>query len=90
MVFLAAYYCYHPPCVLSCPFLDTNGVHGWLYRALGLADCRLPVCAGDQHTGYHGQLANLLASRGVLVKGAGAYLDVLALPGYLRLTKPEH
>jgi Cd2+/Zn2+-exporting ATPase len=66
-----------PPLIFHAPFLDTNGVHGWLYRALALLIVACP-CALVISTPVT-MISSLtsLARRGVLVKGA-AFLDVLA------------
>ncbi len=66
-----------PPLLFNAPFLDANGVHGWLYRALALLIVACPCALVISTPVTMVSSLTVLASRGVLVKG-GAYLDVLA------------
>lgn len=77
VVFLAAFLAIIPPLFFHAPFLDTNGVHGWLYRALALLIIACPCALVISTPVTLVSSLTSLASRGVLVKG-GAFLDVLA------------
>ncbi len=77
VVFLAAFIAIVPPVFFHAPFLDTNSVHGWLYRALALLIVACPCALVISTPVTMVSSLTSLASRGVLVKG-GAYLDVLA------------
>jgi Zn2+/Cd2+-exporting ATPase len=77
VVLLAACVAIIPPLVFHAPFLDGNGVHGWLYRALALLIIACPCALVISTPVTVVSSLTSLAGRGVLVKG-GAYLDVLA------------
>ncbi len=77
VVFLAGLVAIIPPLLFHAPFLDTNGVHGWLYRALALLIVACPCALVISTPVTMVSSLTSLAGRGVLVKG-GAYLDVLA------------
>jgi Cd2+/Zn2+-exporting ATPase len=77
VVLLAAFLAIIPPLFFHAPFLDTNGVHGWLYRALALLIVACPCALVISTPVTMVSSLTSLASRGVLVKG-GAFLDVLA------------
>jgi Cd2+/Zn2+-exporting ATPase len=77
VVLLAACVAIIPPLVFHAPFLDANGVHGWLYRALALLIIACPCALVISTPVTMVSSLTSLAGRGVLVKG-GAYLDVLA------------
>ena len=77
VVFLAAFVAIIPPLFFHAPFLDTNGIHGWLYRALALLIVACPCALVISTPVTMVSSLTALASRGVLVKG-GAFLDVLA------------
>jgi Cd2+/Zn2+-exporting ATPase len=77
VVLLAACVAIIPPLVFQAPFLDGNGVHGWLYRALALLIIACPCALVISTPVTVVSSLTSLAGRGVLVKG-GAYLDVLA------------
>jgi Cd2+/Zn2+-exporting ATPase len=77
VVFLAAFVAIIPPLFFHAPFLDSNGVHGWLYRALALLIIACPCALVISTPVTMVSSLTSLASRGILVKG-GAFLDVLA------------
>jgi Cd2+/Zn2+-exporting ATPase len=77
VVLLAAFVAIIPPLFFHAPFLDTNGMHGWLYRALALLIIACPCALVISTPVTLVSSLTSLASRGVLVKG-GAFLDVLA------------
>ncbi|MFZ2097669.1 MAG: cation-translocating P-type ATPase [Anaerolineales bacterium] len=77
VVMLAACIAIIPPLVFHAPFLDANGVHGWLYRSLALLIIACPCALVISTPVTMVSSLTSLAGRGVLVKG-GAYLDVLA------------
>jgi Cd2+/Zn2+-exporting ATPase len=77
VVLMAVFVALIPPLLFHGPFLDTNGVHGWLYRALALLIVACPCALVISTPVTMVSSLTALASRGVLVKG-GAYLDVLA------------
>ena len=77
VVVLAVLVAIIPPLVFQAPFLDTNGVHGWLYRALALLIVACPCALVISTPVTLVSSLTSLASRGVLVKG-GVFLDVLA------------
>ncbi len=77
VVILAAIVATIPPLFFHAPFLDSNGVHGWLYRALALLIVACPCALVISTPVTMVSSLTSLASRGVLVKG-GAFLDVLA------------
>jgi Cd2+/Zn2+-exporting ATPase len=77
VVVLAVLVAIIPPLVFHAPFLDANGVHGWLYRALALLIVACPCALVISTPVTLVSSLTSLASRGVLVKG-GAFLDVLA------------
>jgi Cd2+/Zn2+-exporting ATPase len=77
VVFLAAFVAIIPPVFFHAPFLDSNGVHGWLYRALALLIIACPCALVISTPVTMVSSLTALARRGILVKG-GAYLDVLA------------
>ena len=77
IVLLAACVAIIPPLVFHAPFLDANGVHGWLYRALALLIIACPCALVISTPVTMVSSLTSLAGRGVLVKG-GAFLDVLA------------
>lgn len=77
IVLLAAFLAVIPPLFFHAPFLDTNGVHGWLYRALALLIVACPCALVISTPVTMVSSLTSLASRGILVKG-GAFLDVLA------------
>jgi Cd2+/Zn2+-exporting ATPase len=77
VVLLAAFVAIVPPLVFHAPFLDANGVHGWLYRALALLIIACPCALVISTPVTMVSSLTSLAGRGVLVKG-GAFLDVLA------------
>ena len=77
VVLLAAFLAIIPPLFFHAPFLDTNGIHGWLYRALALLIVACPCALVISTPVTMVSSLTSLASRGVLVKG-GAFLDVLA------------
>ncbi len=77
VVFLAGCIAIIPPLVFHAPFLDTNGVHGWLYRSLALLIVACPCALVISTPVTMVSSLTSLASRGVLVKG-GAFIDILA------------
>jgi Cd2+/Zn2+-exporting ATPase len=77
VVILAAFIAIIPPLLFNAPFLDTNGTHGSLYRALTLLIIACPCALVISTPVTMVSTLTSLASRGVLVKG-GAFLDVLA------------
>ena len=77
VVILAAIVAIIPPLFFHAPFLDSNGVHGWLYRALALLIVACPCALVISTPVTMVSSLTSLASRGILVKG-GAFLDVLA------------
>jgi Zn2+/Cd2+-exporting ATPase len=77
VVVLAACVAIIPPLLFGAPFLDSNGVHGWLYRALALLIVACPCALVISTPVTMVSSLTSLASRGVLVKG-GAFIDVLA------------
>jgi Cd2+/Zn2+-exporting ATPase len=77
VVFLAAMVAILPPLLFGAPFLDTNGTHGWLYRALALLIVACPCALVISTPVTLVSALTSLAQRGILVKG-GAFLDVLA------------
>ena len=77
VVILAAFIAIIPPLLFNAPFLDTNGTHGSLYRALTLLIIACPCALVISTPVTMVSALTSLASRGVLVKG-GAFLDVLA------------
>jgi Cd2+/Zn2+-exporting ATPase len=77
VVLLAVLLAIIPPLVFHAPFLDTTGVHGWLYRALALLIVACPCALVISTPVTMVSSLTSLARRGVLVKGA-AFLDVLA------------
>ena len=77
VVILAAIVATIPPLFFHAPFLDSNGVHGWLYRALALLIVACPCALVISTPVTMVSSLTSLASRGILVKG-GAFLDVLA------------
>jgi Cd2+/Zn2+-exporting ATPase len=77
VVLLAAFVAVIPPLFFHAPFLDSNGVHGWLYRALALLIIACPCALVISTPVTLVSSLTSLASSGVLVKG-GAFLDVLA------------
>ncbi len=77
VVFLALIIAIVPPVFFHAPFLDTNGVHGWLYRALALLIVACPCALVISTPVTMVSSLTSLASRGVLVKG-GVFLDGLA------------
>jgi Cd2+/Zn2+-exporting ATPase len=77
VVILAALVAILPPLLFNAPFLDTNGTHGWLYRALALLIVACPCALVISTPVTLVSALTSLAQRGILVKG-GAFLDVLA------------
>jgi Cd2+/Zn2+-exporting ATPase len=77
VVFMALIIAIIPPLFFHAPFLDANGIHGWLYRALALLIVACPCALVISTPVTMVSSLTSLASRGVLVKG-GAFLDVLA------------
>jgi Cd2+/Zn2+-exporting ATPase len=77
VVVLAVLVAIIPPLAFHAPFLDANGVHGWLYRALALLIVACPCALVISTPVTMVSSLTSLASRGVLVKG-GAFLDALA------------
>ncbi len=77
VVLLAAFVAVIPPLFFNAPFLDSNGIHGWLYRALALLIVACPCALVISTPVTMVSSLTSLASRGILVKG-GAFLDVLA------------
>ncbi len=77
VVLLAAIVAIIPPLFFHAPFLEANGVHGWLYRALALLIVACPCALVISTPVTMVSSLTSLASRGVLVKG-GVFLDVLA------------
>ncbi len=77
VVLMAVFVAIIPPLLFNAPFLDANGVHGWLYRALALLIVACPCALVISTPVTMVSSLTALASRGVLVKG-GAYLDVMA------------
>ena len=77
VVLFAAFVAVIPPLFFHAPFLDSNGVHGWLYRALALLIVACPCALVISTPVTMVSSLTSLASRGILVKG-GAFLDVLA------------
>lgn len=77
IVLLAAFLAVIPPLFFHAPFLDSDGVHGWLYRALALLIVACPCALVISTPVTMVSSLTSLASRGILVKG-GAFLDVLA------------
>jgi Cd2+/Zn2+-exporting ATPase len=77
VVILAAMVAILPPLLFNAPFLDTNGTHGWLYRALALLIVACPCALVISTPVTLVSALTSLARRGILVKG-GAFLDVLA------------
>jgi Cd2+/Zn2+-exporting ATPase len=66
-----------PPLIFQQPFLDVNGVHGWLYRGLALLVIACPCALVISAPVTILSAVTAAASRGVLFKG-GAYLETLA------------
>ena len=77
VVILAMLVAILPPLLFHAPLLDTNGVHGWLYRALALLIIACPCALVISTPVTLVSSLTSLARQGVLVKG-GAFLDVLA------------
>jgi len=77
VVVLAAMVAILPPLLFNVPFLDSNGTHGSLYRALTLLIIACPCALVISTPVTLVSALTSLAHRGVLVKG-GAFLDVLA------------
>lgn len=77
IVILAIFVAIIPPLFFHAPFLDTNGVHGWLYRALALLIVACPCALVISTPVTMVSSLTSLARRGVLVKG-GVFLDGLA------------
>jgi Cd2+/Zn2+-exporting ATPase len=77
VVILAACVAIIPPLLFGAPFLDANGVHGWLYRALTLLIVACPCALVISTPVTMVSSLTSLASSGVLVKG-GQFIDVLA------------
>jgi Cd2+/Zn2+-exporting ATPase len=77
IVILAMLVAILPPLLFHAPLLDTNGVHGWLYRALALLIIACPCALVISTPVTLVSSLTSLARQGVLVKG-GAFLDVLA------------
>ncbi|MGE5123415.1 MAG: heavy metal translocating P-type ATPase, partial [Acidobacteriaceae bacterium] len=77
VVVLAALVAILPPLIFHAPFLDIDGTHGWLYRALALLIIACPCALVISTPVTMVSALTSLARRGVLIKG-GAYLDVLA------------
>ncbi len=77
VVFLALIIAVVPPLFFHAPFLDTNGMHGWLYRSLALLIVACPCALVISTPVTMVSSLTSLARRGVLVKG-GAFLDTLA------------
>ena len=77
VVVLAVLVAIIPPLFFNAPFLDANGVHGWLYRALALLIVACPCALVISTPVTMVSSLTSLARRGILVKG-GAFLDVLA------------
>lgn len=76
VVVLAAVLAVLPPLLFHAPLLDTNGTHGWLYRALALLIVACPCALVISTPVTLVSSLTSLARRGVLVKG-GAFLDLL-------------
>ncbi len=66
-----------PPLLTNTPFLDSNGTHGSLYRALTLLIIACPCALVISTPVTLVSALTSLAHRGVLVKG-GVFLDVMA------------
>ena len=77
VVGLAALVAFIPPLLFDFPFLDTNGTHGSLYRALTLLIIACPCALVISTPVTLVSALTSLAHRGVLVKG-GVFLDVIA------------
>jgi Cd2+/Zn2+-exporting ATPase len=77
VVALAALVAILPPLLFDAPFLDSNGAHGSLYRALTLLIIACPCALVISTPVTLVSALTSLAQRGILVKG-GAFLDVLA------------
>jgi len=77
VVVLAALVAFLPPLLWNAPFLDSNGTHGSLYRALTLLIIACPCALVISTPVTLVSALTSLAHRGVLVKG-GAFLDVMA------------
>ena len=77
VVGLAALVAILPPLLFGVPFLDSNGTHGSLYRALTLLIIACPCALVISTPVTLVSALTSLAQRGVLVKG-GAFLDVMA------------
>jgi Cd2+/Zn2+-exporting ATPase len=77
VVILAALVAILPPLLFGAPFFDTDGGHGWLYRALALLIVACPCALVISTPVTLVSALTSLARRGILVKG-GAFLDVLA------------
>ncbi len=77
VVILAMLVAILPPLLFHAPLLDTNGIHGWLYRALALLIIACPCALVISTPVTLVSSLTSLAHQGVLVKG-GAFLDVLA------------
>jgi Zn2+/Cd2+-exporting ATPase len=77
VVALAALVAILPPLLFDAPFLDSNGTHGSLYRALTLLIIACPCALVISTPVTLVSALTSLAQRGILVKG-GAFLDVLA------------
>jgi Cd2+/Zn2+-exporting ATPase len=77
VIVLAACVAIIPPLLFGEPFLDINGAHGWLYRALTLLIVACPCALVISTPVTMVSSLTALAGSGVLVKG-GAFIDVLA------------
>jgi Cd2+/Zn2+-exporting ATPase len=77
VVVLAALVAILPPLLFNVPFLDSNGTHGSLYRALTLLIIACPCALVISTPVTLVSALTSLAQRGILVKG-GVFLDVLA------------
>jgi len=77
VVVLAALVAFIPPLLWNAPFLDSDGTHGSLYRALTLLIIACPCALVISTPVTLVSALTSLAHRGVLVKG-GAFLDVMA------------
>jgi Cd2+/Zn2+-exporting ATPase len=77
VVVLAAMVAILPPLLFNIPFLDSNGTHGSLYRALTLLIIACPCALVISTPVTLVSALTSLAGRGILVKG-GAFLDLMA------------